>query len=188
MKETILRDIKNYPLINILNNKNRYKDMSNQSEMRYLEGSELEEAVKWMEVAVRTAENSPCRTDKRGVIIVKDGKLIGKGFNAPPIPFKCEPNYCGDSCRVPAVHGEMNAIFDAANNSYDVKGARMYHAKVEKGILQDSRKPRCADCSKHVLQAGIAEFVLKHEEGFTVYDAEEFHRISLENYRKRKLR
>jgi len=155
--------------------------------MRYLERSDLEKAVKWMEVAVRTAKNSPCRTDKRGVIIVKDDKIVGKGVNAPPIHFKCEPNYCGDSCRVPAVHGEMNAIFDAGKNGYGVEGGTMYHARVENGILQDSRKPRCADCSKHVLQAGILYFVLKHEEGYALYSTKEFHEISLENHRKRKL-
>lgn len=155
--------------------------------MRYLEGSDLEKAVKWMEIAIRTAENSPCRTDKRGVIIVKDGKLIGKGVNAPPIHFKCEPSYCGNSCRVPAVHGEMNAIFDAEKNGNSVEGGIMYHARVENGVLQNSREPRCADCSKHVLQAGILYFVLKHKEGYALYNTKEFHEISLENHRERKL-
>lgn len=153
--------------------------------MRILEGSELEEAVKWMDAAVREAKNSPCKTDSRGVVIVNEGQIVGKGVNAPPMGFKCEPSYCGDSCRVPAVHAEINAILDAGKKGNSVEGGIMYHANTKNGILLDSRQPRCADCSKHVLQAGIFDFVLKHEEGITLYDAKELHDISRENYKKR---
>ena len=156
--------------------------------MRYLKGSELEEALKWMEIAVRTAINSPCVKDNRGVIIVNGGKIVGRGVNAPPPPFKCEPGYCEGSCRLSAVHGEMNAIIEAGKNGYSAEGGTMYHARVKNGVLQDSREPRCADCSKHILQAGISYFVLKHEKGHALYDTKEFHRISLENHRKRELR
>ena len=152
--------------------------------IRLLQGSELEEAIKYIDIAAKISVNSPCARDKRGVIIVKNNKIIGKGVNAPPAPFKCEPNYCGDSCRVPAVHAEMNAILDAARRGHNLREARMYHARAENGVLQDSREPRCADCSKHILQAGIEDFVLKHKTGFTLYDAVTFHYISLENSRK----
>lgn len=155
--------------------------------MRYLDGSELEEALKWLELASRETENSPCAKEKRGVVIVNEGEIVGRGTNAPPLSFRCEPDYCGESCRVPAVHAEMNALFNAWHNGNNVEGGIMYHAKVENGILQNSRKPRCADCSKHILQAGIAGFVLKHEEGLALYDTKEFHKISLENYRNREL-
>jgi len=156
--------------------------------MRVLEGSELEEAIRYMNLAVKVAKTSPCRKEKRGAIIVKNDSIIGQGVNEPPKPFKCEPSYCGDSCRVPAVHAEMNAIIDSIERGYNLKKSRMYHARTEDGILQDSRKPRCADCSKHILKFGVEEIILKHEEGYTLYDSVEFHKISLENHRKRNLK
>ncbi len=151
---------------------------------RILEGSELEEAVRWMSMAVELSASSPCERDKRGVVIVKGGELIGKGVNAPPPGFCCELAYCQPTCRTYAVHAEMNAIIDAMSLGNDVRGARMYHARGEQGRLVDSRQPRCADCSKHILAFGLTGFVLKHAEGYTVYGTEEFTRLSLEN-RKR---
>ncbi|MEK6962988.1 MAG: hypothetical protein AABX70_01080 [Nanoarchaeota archaeon] len=152
---------------------------------RILEGSELEEVVRFMSMAVELSASSPCERDKRGVVIVKDGRKIGQGVNAPPPGFRCEPRYCQSTCRTYAVHAEMGAIANAMSLGNDVRGARMYHARGDKGQLVDSRQPRCADCSKHVLAFGLAEFVLKHAEGYTVYGAEEFNRLSLENQRKR---
>jgi deoxycytidylate deaminase len=155
--------------------------------MELLEGSGLEKAIKYTYIAAKIAETSPCKREKRGVIIVKSSIIIGTGVNSPPCPFQCEPDYCGESCRVPAVHAEMNAILNVENRHY-LEGAVLYHAKIdEEGVLQNSRKPRCADCSKHILQAGIAGVVLKHEEGYVFYDSREFHLISLGNFRKRNL-
>jgi len=152
--------------------------------IRLLQGCELEEVIKYMNIATKIAGESPCAKEKRGVVIVNQGKIVGEGVNSPPMFFKCEPNYCGESCRVPAVHAEMNAIIDAGRKRHNLNGARMYHARVENGVLQDSREPRCADCSKHILQANICDFVLKHKTGFTLYDAVTFHYISLKNSRK----
>lgn len=115
--------------------------MEFQKFMKVLEGSELEEAIRYMNFAARIAKLSPCRKEKRGVVIVKDIFIIGRGINAPPFPFKCEPCYCGNSCRVPAIHAEMNAIFDSIKK-YPLKGSIMYHARIENGVLQNSRKPK----------------------------------------------
>lgn len=155
--------------------------------MRILEGLELEDAKKYMDITAAIARGSPCKKEQRGVIIVKNNLIIGRGVNMPPLPFKCEPEYCGDSCRVPAVHAEMNAILNVGNRDF-LKDSVLYHARInENGTLQDSRDPRCADCSKHILQAGIAGVVLKHDKGYAIYNAKEFHIISLENYKKRNL-
>ena len=146
---------------------------------RLIEGSELEETLRWMHRAVELGQKSPCQRDQRGVVIVKNGILLGEGVNAPPEGFTCEPKYCQPTCRFYAVHAEMNAIADAVRKQNPLQGSRMYHARVEGDKLADSRKPRCGECSKHVLTFGIADFVLKHEEGFTVYDAHEFNYLSI---------
>jgi len=150
---------------------------------RILEDEELEEVLEIMKFAVIKSLESPCKTDKRGVVIVKD-RVIGVGVNSPPEGFECCPEYCEPTCRDYAVHAEMNAIADANDKGTSVKGARLYHAKSENEELVISRKPRCVDCSKHILAFGISEVVLNREEGLTVYDALEFHRLSLNYERK----
>ncbi len=150
---------------------------------RILEGKELEEAVMYTDLALKLAGHSPCVNDKRGVVIVYNSRVIGKGLNAPPEGFKCEPEYCKPICKTYVIHAEMNAIFDAIKKGYFryLKGSRLYHARAENEQLANSRKPRCADCSKHILEIGISEIVLKHEEGYTLYDVNEFHKLSLDS-------
>ena len=132
----------------------------------------------------RKSQTVPCIRDKRGVVIVCNSNLeIGLGFNAPPPRFSCEPRYCEPTCKDYAIHAEMSAIAAAIRrgNGQNLIGARMYHARVEGGALQDSRKPRCYQCSKHLVLFGLAEFVLKHREGYTLYSIQEFNQLSLDN-------
>jgi deoxycytidylate deaminase len=151
---------------------------------RILDGSEFEDAIRWMDEAVRVSCGSPCKRDQRGVVIVSDGNIIGAGVNSPPLGFECCPKYCEPTCKGYAVHAEMNAIIGVGNKEL-LRGTRMYHARSENGVLVNSRKPRCVDCAKHILAFGIPEFVLKHEEGYSLYSAHEFFRMSLENQNKK---
>lgn len=54
----------------------------------------------------------------------------------------------------------MKAIIDAVRrgNGLNLIGARMYHARVENGLLQDSRKPKYYPCSKHLVEFGLERF------------------------------
>ncbi len=151
-------------------------------------GQELVTAQQYLQRCLELSAQSPCCRDKRGVVIVHDGVILGEGVNGPPRGFECSEEYCGDSCRVTAVHAEMRAIINAGARGNRVEGAVMYHARVEGGKIIPSRQPRCADCSKHIVEAGLAAFVLQHEkEGITVYSANEFHRRSLEGWNARGL-
>ncbi|MFH0929237.1 MAG: deaminase [Candidatus Aenigmatarchaeota archaeon] len=159
--------------------------------MRYLKGKEAEEAMKFILQAAEVAKNSTCRKSQRGVVIVKDGKIIGRGNNNTVMEELCEPP-CAlerpkdkrnkDKC--PAYHAEEEAILDALERYNSLKGSRMYHIKVKEGEIKPSGKPSCTRCSVLVLRSGIEEFVLLHEEGLTVYDSEEFNRKSFEYHMK----
>lgn len=151
---------------------------------RVLEGSELEEALSFMDRAVELSMSAPCKRDQRGVVIVKNGNIIGEGVNSPPQGYSCEPKYCEPTCKYYAVHAEINAMADANRKGFSVLDARMYHARGENGVLQPSRDPKCYLCSKELVSFGIGEFVLMHKEGLTLYGIEEFNRISLENHMK----
>jgi len=147
-----------------------------------LVGEDLEEAISRMLEAVAQAGYASCGKDKRGVVIVKEGKVIGQGANGPPPGFVCSPPYCEGICTVYSVHAEMRAIAYAVKHGFgqDLQDSRMYHARTIEGFLVDSRKPRCAQCSKHLIEFGIRDFVLKHAEGYFLYPSDELHRLSLE--------
>ncbi|MBN2203103.1 MAG: hypothetical protein JW700_02885 [Candidatus Aenigmarchaeota archaeon] len=153
--------------------------------MRLLEGEERKEAQHFLEIAANVAKNSTCRKSQRGVIIVKNGKIVGKGNNNTTIEKLCdypcalereirEPNLC------PVVHAEEYAILNTER--CDLEGSRMYHIKVKDGKIKPSGEPSCTRCSPFVLASGISEFVLLHEEGPTVYTAQEFNEKTFQHY------
>lgn len=149
--------------------------------MRFLQGEEVAEADRCIDLAVQEALKSRCSKSKRGVVISKEGDIIGRGANNPPLDMQCKPDYCYQICNQYTVHGEQNAILDALRNGHELSGSRMYHIKVKEGEVRTSGQPSCVQCSKLVMQSGIAEFVLKHDEGYGLYDAREFHELSLKS-------
>ncbi len=149
--------------------------------MRYLQTeAEILTAEKYMQIAAKEAKKSPCQKSKRGVVIVKDGEIIGRGFNAPPDGFECESDICKSICSKYAIHAEMNAMHNALENGYNIEGSRLYHINAQDGQMQTSGKPSCVDCSKHILRWKIKEVVLKQLGGYGLYNAKEFHEESLE--------
>ena len=52
--------------------------------MRILTGEEEKEALPWFKKAAEVARQSLCLRAKCGAVIVKNGKIIGQGFNSPP--------------------------------------------------------------------------------------------------------
>jgi hypothetical protein len=55
----------------------------------------------------------------------------------------------------------------------------MYYAHIDsEGNLEASGKPYCTQCSNYVLDVGIAEFILQHEDGIYAYTAEEYNNLS----------
>lgn len=131
-------------------------------------------------LAVAEANRSPCQRSKRGVVIVKDGKVIGRGHNSPPPGFACDGS-CRERCRDYAVHAEKSAMFDALRKGFSLNGARGFHMKSVEGKGVVSGTPSCVHCSKDMLFFGLSEFVLLDENGFALYGMEEFHDLTLHN-------
>ena len=152
--------------------------------MKYLEGEEKHTAIIYTRAAFLEVINSVCAKSKRGVVIVKDDKIIGKGANNPPGTFECNLKDCYAICRNYTVHAEQNAILDALKKNNNLEGSRLYHVKFKDSIPQYSGAPSCTECSKLILQSGIEEIVLEHNSNeFALYTAEEFHLLSLEYFR-----
>jgi len=150
--------------------------------------SEHQEAEKWMHEAALEAKKAMCLRAKCGTIIVKDGEVIGRGYNAPPLDKEenrtCMNEY--DSSRKPnfdrtcCMHAEWRAIIDALKNHPDkIVGSKLYFTRVdEQGAIKKSGKPYCTVCSRLALDTGIAEFLLWHDEGICSYPTGEYDRLS----------
>jgi deoxycytidylate deaminase len=157
--------------------------------MRLLSGKEHNDAFAFMQKAAEIAKGSCCLRSKCGSVIVKDGKMIGSGFNSPP------GNRCPKACikdslpkdfrsdRTCCVHAEQRAMVDALRkNPKDIVGSRIYFIRLdEKGDMEPAGKPYCTICSKMALDIGIGEFALMRKEGVCVYDTKEYNDVSFVN-------
>jgi deoxycytidylate deaminase len=160
--------------------------------MRFLQGEEEQEALKWLEHAAELAVNSECRISRCGSIIVKDRESIGEGWNRPPLGrsidycltdklparFKSDPHCC--------LHAEQVAITDAMlRNPKKLEGSRIYFMRLDaNGDKTKAGPPYCTICSKIALEAGISEWVLDHKDigfykaGIYAYSAESYNEVS----------
>lgn len=147
------------------------------------------EAIHWMKEAGKVAEKAMCLKAKCGTVIVKDGVIIGEGYNAPPLDKEenrmCdknrdfgEPKYDKTCC----MHAEWRAMIDALRrNSEKLAGSKLYFTRVnENGEIKRSGKPLCTVCSRMALDIGIEKFVLWHEEGICEYPTDEYNQLSYE--------
>ena len=155
--------------------------------MKFLKGQEEKESKRWMSKAAQIAKDALCLRAKCGAIIINNNKIVGVGYNAPPLDKKemciClqefplgKPRYDKTCC----VHAEWRAIMDAIKrNSEDLEGSRLYFTRVdEQGNIKKSGKPYCTVCSRLALDSGISEFFLWHEEGICSYPADEYNTLS----------
>src|SRR5262249_50528841 len=107
------------------------KGEDNMSEI--LTGKNLEDAIKYMQAAIEESKHADCAKDTRGVVIVKNNTIIGRGANHPPKPLICVPQYCRDICRSYCGHAEIHAIINSIDNGFSPRGSVMYHANVKEG-------------------------------------------------------
>ena len=169
--------------------RNRRKNAWKINNMRYLTNTiEEKEAMNWIDKAVEIAKKSLCLRSKCGAVIVKEGKIIGEGYNAPPLD---NPVFrtCLDEYQLPqkfkydrtcCVHAEQRAIMDALRkNPEKLKGSRLYFIRLDKkNNKKMAGKPYCTVCSRMALDVGISEFVLWHKEGICVYTTAGYNKLS----------
>jgi len=163
--------------------------------MIILSGEEERTALEYIKKATEVALNSTCGRSKCGSIIVSKNEIIGSGFNSPP-QNKEEQRRCSYSKesydkkvtdKTCCVHAEQRAITDALKkNSDKLLGSRLYFIRLDNDVPTRSDQPYCTHCSKISLDEGIAEFVLWHKEGVSVYNTEEYNMLSFQYENKAK--
>lgn len=108
-----------------------------------------------MRLAAKTALKSGCIRAKRGVVAVRDGKVLASAHNRVwPTEDYCQTHGCvrdkeklglGQSLeKCDSIHAEANLIAQAARKGIDLKGAIFYSTCLP-----------CSICARLVVGAGI---------------------------------
>ncbi len=156
--------------------------------MKYFQNQEETNAINWMHEAAKVAQKALCLKAKCGSIIVKDGNIIGEGYNGPPLD-NMDHNYClkekntqgkpgyDQTC---CMHAEWRAILDATKRNPDkINGSTLYFTRVDKeNNITKSGEPLCTVCSRFAPDTGVKEFVLWHDQGVCVYPTDEYNNLS----------
>lgn len=125
--------------------------------------------IEVIQLAVETANQSPCAHSKRGVVLYRhtlgnDPLVLGSGFNGPPGGLPCHGDEaCAQHCASYCVHAEVRAILDTKVMGPDIQAV---HVKTVGGELVAGTGPKCLPCATMILDAGISKFWLyeKHRE------------------------
>lgn len=137
-----------------------------------------------------TTHQATCQRSQCGAIIVKNGQIIGRGWNSPPGNLESQrrcmrkhelrPGFKSD--RTCCVHAEQRAITDAlAHFPNDLAGADMYFYRLGADKNLEITRPYCTICSKAILDVGLARIALYHSNGWQWYDTITYNDISF-NY------
>jgi dCMP deaminase len=118
----------------------------------------------FMDITRLVAKRSTCLRRKVGAILVKDKKILATGYNGAPsglehcLDIGCLRQKKGipsgerhELCR--GLHGEQNAIIQAAYHGVEIRGATLY-----------CTNHPCIICSKMLINAGIERIV--YEKGY----------------------
>ena len=136
----------------------------------------------WFGRAADYARLSDCHRDHCGAVLVKDGRMVGAGFNGPPAGalrscLTTEPSLLKPKTdRTCCVHAEWRAILEAGR---EAKGATMFFTRTNsQGASIQSGVPYCTVCSRLALEAGVRAWVLRHVSGVREYSALAYHEVS----------
>ncbi len=151
-----------------------------------------EQHTSYFEEARRVAERATCQRAHCGSVIVSgDGRIIGKGYNAPPqgdenqrmchVPLDQSVKQNND--KTCCVHAEWNAIIDALrHHGTMVEGSTLYFMRVdEDGNTTEAGKPYCTVCSRLAMESGIATFGLWND-GPEMWDVATYNRASYDYF------
>ncbi len=114
----------------------------------------------FMRITREVGGRSTCKRRKVGAVIVRGKRILTTGYNgAPRGVVHCEERGClRDELAVPSgerhelcrgLHGEMNALLQAAVHGVSVEGATLYC----------TNRP-CSLCAKMLINAGVKRIVI----------------------------
>ena len=125
----------------------------------------------YFEAAQASAQLATCNRAHCGAVVVSgDGRIIGRGYNAPPrgdesqrmCDSQLDKTIKQNNDKTCCVHAEWNAIIDALKHHADaIEGSALYFMRVdEAGEFTNAGEPYCTVCSRLALESSIATFGL----------------------------
>ena len=113
----------------------------------------------FLAIAKFVSKRSTCLRRKVGAVLVKEKRILATGYNGAPSGIEhCEKTGCiREKLNIPSgerhelcrgLHGEQNALLQAALHGVSVEGAKIY----------TTTEP-CIICAKMLINAGIKEVV-----------------------------
>lgn len=108
-----------------------------------------------LKIAYSLALNSNCKRRQYGAVLVKNNRIIARGYNHTFLEGECRTcarEKCthneGSYENCPAVHAEVSAICNAhAKNIFDLKGTKLYLVGIEDNKKLNNVCP-CHECKK----------------------------------------
>lgn len=124
---------------------------------------------KFMKEATKMLASSGCVKQPTAAVIVKDGKIVGRGVNAgkrvdvcPRVIHNCPTGTGYEFCKVVCKqegHAEVMAIRDALKKNDDLRSASLY---------LDGHWWICKPCWDEIIKAGISRVFLR-KDGIKLY-------------------
>ena len=114
----------------------------------------------WLDLCTRFSEQSRCRSRQVGCVVVRDGILLGSGWNGAPKGsqtsdcIRCN-GHCNSGEKLEeaiCAHAEINCIASCARNGHRTDEAMMYCTLFP-----------CKYCAALIVGAGIREIVYNNE-------------------------
>lgn len=115
----------------------------------------------FLSIAHLVSKRSTCLRRKVGAVLIKDKRILATGYNGAPSNIEhCEKVGCvREKLNIPSgerhelcrgLHGEQNALLQAALHGVSVKGAKLY-----------ATTEPCIICAKMLINAGISEIIVE---------------------------
>ena len=121
----------------------------------------MRQRINWdeyfMEAALLISRRSTCLRRAVGAVLVKNNKIISTGYNGAPKGLKhcydrgcyrqnnnIPSGKCAEACI--GLHGEQNAIIQAATSGVDITGSILYCTTFP-----------CSICAKMLINSGVKE-------------------------------
>ncbi len=156
--------------------------------MKLLTWQNHTQAEFFIQKAAKIAQKATCERSKCGCVIVKDGEIIGQGFNSPPQHLESQRRcHCDKeqyhrkvTDKTCCIHAEQRAILDALKFASDkLIGSDLYFIRLDP---EWNPAKYCNTYwtifSKIVFVLGINTFHLCHSEGIFAFDTEEYNILS----------
>ncbi len=146
----------------------------------------------YFQAAADVAKQATCHRAKCGSVIVKDGEIIGSGYNSPPRDdesqrmcdevwdYDAKPKYDKTCC----VHAEWRAVLNACKTNVDkIDGSTLYFMRIDdNGEFTGAGVPYCTTCSRLTMESGVAFFALWNGGKMDLYETGDYNQKSYEFY------